>query len=124
MADTALFLGWGGTYPGRERLARETYTELVDVLNRLKAEGEIEGFETVLLAPHGGELDGFMLVYGEPDKLATLQMRDALNRVQMRARLDHAKFSVIWAVTGDEVKAEFELLDEVVEHYEREAQLA
>ncbi len=121
MANTALFLGWGGTYPGRERFARTTYAESIEVLNQLKAEGEIEDFQTVLLAPHGGELDGFTLIYGEPDKLATLQMRDALNRLQMRARLDHPKFSVIWAVTGDEVDSEFELFEEVAAEYEHQA---
>jgi hypothetical protein len=124
MSDTALFVGWGGIYPGRERFARETFDKWTEILKQLKAEGEIEAFETVLLGPHGGELDGFTLVYGAPEKLGFLQMREDLHRLQLRATLDHAKFSVIWARTGEGVTREFELFDETVAEYERQPILA
>lgn len=124
MSDTALFIGWGGIYPGRERFARETFARWTTILKELKAEGEIEGFETVLLGPHGGELDGFTLVFGAPEKLAVLPMREDLHRLQMRATLDHAKFSVIWATTGEGVEREFQLFEETVSEYEREPALA
>ena len=117
MSDTAWFIGWGGTYPGREKFARQHFAEWVEVLKRAKAEGDIEHFETVLLGPHGGELDGFTLVYGSPEKLAALPMRDDLHRLQSRARLDHAKFSVIWATVGDGVEREYMLFDEAIEEY-------
>ena len=120
MGDTALFVGWGGTHPGREELARKTFAEFVEILNRLKAEGEIERFETVLLAPHGGELDGFTIVYGKPEKLAALPMREDLHRLRMRAMLDHAKFSVIPATVGEGVEHELELMHEIVSEYSRE----
>jgi hypothetical protein len=32
-----------------------------------KAEGEIDGFDTDLLEPDGGDLDGFTLVFGDPE---------------------------------------------------------
>ena len=123
MRDTALFIGWGGTYPGRERLARKTFAEFVEILDELKAAGEIEGFETILLAPHGGELDGFTLVYGAPEKLAALPLREDLHRLRTRATLDHAKFSVIWATIGEGVDREFTLFDELVAEYVREPAL-
>jgi len=124
MTDSALFVGWGGIYPGRERFARETFGKWTEILEELKAAGEIERFETVLLGPHGGELVGFTLVFGLPEKLATLPMREDLHRLQVRATLDHAKFSVIWAMTGDAVEREFQLFDETVLEYEREPALA
>lgn len=123
MTDTALFVGWGGTYPGREPLARKHFSEWVEILTRLQSEGEIERFETVLLAPHGGELDGFTLVYAPPEKLATLPMREDMHRLQMRASLDHAKFSVIWATTGAGVEREYALFDEAIPEYERQPAL-
>jgi hypothetical protein len=119
----ALFVGWGGTYPGRERFALAHFAEWTEFLKRLEAEGEIERFETVVLAPHGGELDGFTLVYGTPEKLAALPIREDLRRLRTRATLDHAKFSVIWATTGEDVAHEYSLSEEALSEYEREPAL-
>jgi hypothetical protein len=120
MSDTALFVGWGQTYPGREIHARKHFAEWVEILERLQSEGEIERFETILLGPHGGELDGFTLVYGTPEKLATLPMREDLHLLRTRATLDHAKFSVIWAVAGEGVVRELSLVHDAIAEYERE----
>ena len=115
---TAIFVGWGGTHPGRETRALEHYREFVAILEQLKGEGLIEGFDTVLLGPHGGELKGFTLIHGSPETLAQLPMREELHRLQAKATLDHTKFSVIWAVTGDAVDREYELLTEGLEEYQ------
>lgn len=108
---------------GREQFARKHYAEWTEILERLKADGEIEGYETVLLAPHGGELDGFTMVFAQPEKLVTLQMREDLHRLQTRAALDHAKFSVIWATVGVGVEREFSLVEEAISEYERQPAL-
>lgn len=118
MAATALFIGWGGTHPGREKVALRHFAHWVEVLTELKAAGEIEDFETVLLDPHGGELDGFTLVYGSPEKLMEIYGREDMNRLAKRASLDHANFSVIWAATGEGVAHQFELFDEAIAEYE------
>ena len=118
MTDSAMFIGWGGTYPGREPFALKHFDEWVEILTRLKAMGEIESFETVLLEPHGGELDGFTLVFGTPEQLAALPMREELRRLQLRAKLDHANLSVIGAVTGEAVKRQFTLFEEAIAEYE------
>ncbi len=123
MHDTALFIGWGGTHPGREEFAHKTFAEFVEILEGLKAAGEIERYETVLLAPHGGELDGFTLVYGEPEKLAALPMRDDLHRLRTRAMLDHTRFSVIFATVGEGVERELTLSREILSEYIREPAL-
>lgn len=123
MTETVLFVGWGMTHPGREQLARKTYAEFIEILGTLKAEREIDGFETFMLAPHAGELDGFTLIYGTPEKLAELPMREDLHRLRMRAHLDHAKFSVIQGVAGGAVERELSLLEEIAAEYEREPAL-
>lgn len=123
MRDLALFVGWGGTYPGREPFALQHFAEWEEILTRAKAEGEIEGFETVLLGPHGGELDGFTLVYGTPEKLFALQMREDIVALRARAMLDHAKFSVIPAITGEDVDKQFLLYKEAISEYKREPAL-
>jgi hypothetical protein len=123
VTDTAVFVGWGMTYPGREQIARKHFVEWTELLTRLQGEGMIERFETILLAPHGGELDGFTLIYGEPEKLAQVRVRDDIHRLQARAALDHAKLSVIWAVVGEGVAREFALVEEAVAELEREPAL-
>lgn len=123
MIDTAMFVGWGRTHPGRETFALKHFAEFVEILERLKTAGEIERFEPVLLAPHGGELDGFVLVYGTPEKLAALRMRDDLRELRLRATLDHASFSVIEAIVGEGVTRQYAMFDEVVAEYKREPAL-
>jgi hypothetical protein len=120
MTDTALFVGWGGTYPGREHHAVATFKEWIALLEEQKAAGEIERFEHVLLGPHGGELDGFTLVYGTPEKLMLLQTREEVRRLRLRAFTDHAKFSVIEAIIGEAVVREYEEIEKVVDELERE----
>ena len=124
MRDFALFVGWGGTYPGREAFALKHEAEWQEILARAKAEGDIEDFETVLLGPHGGELDGFTLVYGTPEKLLALQARDDLVALRTRAMLDHAKVSVIPATIGKGVEKQFEMFKEALAEYEHEPALA
>ena len=123
MRDSALFVGWGGTYPGREPFALRHMAEWEEILIRAKAEGELEDFETVLLGPHGGELDGFTLVYGTPEKILALQMRDDIVALRTRARLDHAKFAVTPAMVGEGVEKQFSLYKEALAEYEREPAL-
>ena len=120
MKETALFVGWGGTLPGRERAAIETYHEWIEVLEDLKTKGEIEDFKTFLLDPHGGELDGFTLVFADQVKLFELLVREDLEMLCRRAMVEHGKFSVIPAITGGLVEREYKLLEEeVLPAYER-----
>ena len=123
MRDFALFVGWGKTYPGREPFALKHFAEWEEILTRAKAEGDIEDFENILLGPHGGELDGFTLVYGKPEKIFALQMRDEVVALRTRAMLDHAKFSVIPAIVGESVEKQFTLYKEALVEYEREPAL-
>lgn len=123
MGDTALFIGWGSTHPGREPTARRHFAQWVEILERLKAAGEIEGYEHVLLAPHGGELDGFTLVHGTPEHLARIQARDDLRTLQRQASLDHGRFGVVWAITGAGVERELDLTADAMREYEREPAL-
>ena len=118
--ETALFVGCGRTFPGRERPAIETYHAWIEVLEDLKTKGEIEDFKTFLLDPHGGELDGFTLVFADQEKLFELLVREDLAVLCRRAMAEYAKFSIIPAITGDLVEREYKLLEEeVLPVYER-----
>lgn len=114
MKQTALFVGWGGTYPGREHLALEGFHQWVTILDELKTKGEIEDHLTVTLGPHGGELDGFTLVFGDPLKVMEITEREDVRRLRLLAEREFAKFSMIPAIVGERVEEEFKLYEEEI----------
>ena len=66
MANAALVIGWGPVVPGREQKALQVFGEAIQYYTRLQQQGQIESFEPVALEPHGGDLNGFLLVRGDP----------------------------------------------------------
>jgi hypothetical protein len=101
MADGALFIGWGTPVRGREQKALDVFGESIAHWAELQEEGAIEGFETYILEPHGGELAGFALLLGDPAKLAEVRARDDFQRMVARAGLIIENLGVVTAVTGE-----------------------
>ena len=97
MADGALFIGWGAVARGREKEAVELFNEILEYYGRLQEEDEIESFEPVFLEPHGGDLTGFVLIRGEPEKLAAIRVSDEFTRYSIRAGLVVDSFGVVGA---------------------------
>ena len=114
MQETATFVGWGARLPGRELSAIQTFKEFTELLEDLKQTREIEDYLPVVLGPHGGELEGFVLIFAEPEKIAKIVKREDVHKLQLRAQFEHTKFSVIPAVVGKGVEAEYEVLVEDV----------
>jgi hypothetical protein len=85
VAEFGLFIGWGSPRAGKEAVAAKVFDEAVAYWNGLKAVGEIEGVELVLLTSHGGDLGGFALLRGDPEKLGRLSMAPEFQRLTMRA---------------------------------------
>ncbi len=75
MADAGLFIGWGQVVRGREKRAVEVFNESVEYWGGLQGDGKIEGFEVVLLAPHGGDLAGFALLRGSAEQIGRTAKR-------------------------------------------------
>ena len=101
MADAGLFIGWGAPVRGREAKGLEVFSEALAYYGRLQQEGAIEGFETAILEPHGGDLQGFVLIRGSEDKLAELRVDDEFVRLSTRASLVIEGLGVIGAALGD-----------------------
>ena len=123
MTDTALFIGWGPTIPGREHHALKLFDETLEIFEAAVAAEEIDSFEPILLGPHGGELEGFILVRGEIAKLTAFQMREDVERLRIKAQALKTNFGVVFATIGDGVKRSFMLYDEIVKELEREPEL-
>ena len=85
MAEFGLFIGWGSPRAGKEAAAARIFEEAVAYWNALQAAGEIESVEQVLLTYHGGDLEGFALLRGDPEKLGRLSMAPEFQRLTMRA---------------------------------------
>ena len=95
MADAGLFIGYGIPVRGRERQAVRVFGEALEYFARLQQQGEIESFETVFLNPHGGDLNGFTLLRGDPDKLSSIRTSDEfVMRLSVRADLITEGFGV------------------------------
>jgi hypothetical protein len=115
MAEAGLFVGFGLPVRGRERQAVKVFTEALEYYARLQQQGEIESFETVLLESHGGDLNGFTLVRGDPDKLSSIRTSDEFARLSLRADLITERFGVVGAVLGERIATLMGVFNEQVE---------
>lgn len=100
MADAGLFVGWGAPVRGREAKGLDVFAEAIAFYGECKDAGEIEGFETVLLGPHGGGLSGFFLIGGTPQQCSALREREDFQRILTRAALVVEDLGVVNATAG------------------------
>lgn len=105
MADSVIFVGWSGITAGREKQATELSQKTMEYCTKLQAEGKIESFETVILTPHGGDLNGFMIMRGDAKNLSAIRHESTFldNSALGMACLDG--FGIIEGVTGDGIAA-------------------
>lgn len=108
----AMFVGWGPLIPGREEAAREVLGEAMGYLHRLQQDGVIDGFEAVALEPHGGKLNGFVLVKGELEAISKIRTSEEFTRIAVRVQIVHSNVTVVGAYTGAEMGALFGMWDE------------
>jgi hypothetical protein len=101
MADDGLFIGWGEVVRGREAKAVEVFNESVAYYMKLQEDGKIESFEPWFVAPHGGDLGGFILVRGEREKLDEVVRSEEFERLQTRVAMIVDGSGAVPAVTGD-----------------------
>jgi hypothetical protein len=104
MTKSGLFIGWGQPIPGREQRAVQLFEEVMQFYGRLQQQGEIEGFEPILLEPHGGDLDGFVLIRGDAEKLARLRISSEFNSYIQRAQLLLMHVGIVGALYGEELQ--------------------
>ncbi len=103
MAGFGLFFGWGATRAGREAAADKVLGEALAYWNELKAAGEIEGVDVVILGAHGGDLSGFALLRGDREKLARLRMTPEFARLVVRVEMVADDVGVVEAYINEGV---------------------
>ncbi|MGE5602340.1 MAG: hypothetical protein ACM30E_04790 [Nitrososphaerales archaeon] len=101
MAANVVVSGWDRPVPGREGKAIELFQEYMQYLGGLQQAGTIQSFEAVLLDLHGGDLNGFTMIRGDPAKLDALLSSDEWATFMTRAGLLLEGFGQIRGVSGD-----------------------
>jgi hypothetical protein len=113
MAGDALFLGWGPVVRGRELKGLEVFQETLTYYDTLLQDGRIDSFEPVLLAPHGGELAGFILLRGSRASLDEVRSSDEFQRLVARAAAVVDDVGVIDAYTGEALAQQMSIFQDV-----------
>ena len=108
----ALFIGWGQVVRGREQQSLQVFNEAMQFFTDLQQRGEIDAFEPVTLEPHGGDLYGFMLLRGDPEKLSRMRSSEAFGRLIQRGALVVEDFGVVTASVGDTIMRQFEIFQQ------------
>ena len=101
MAEAGLFVGWGDPVHGRERKGLDVFNESIQWYVELEQTGNIESFEVVLLEPHGGDLDGFVLLRGSQEQIAALRASEEFERLTTRATLIVENVGVVGAAINE-----------------------
>jgi hypothetical protein len=102
MSDHGIFIGWGDTVVGRERQSRKVFGEALAFMAGQQQAGNIESHEVVLLGAHGGDLQGFMLMRGDDEKLHGVISSPEWQRLVTRANFIVHDFGVVRAMLDDE----------------------
>jgi hypothetical protein len=114
MPDSGLFIGWGKVVRGREGPAVDSFNETVGYLGQLQGDGRIEDFELCFLDPHGGDLDGFMLLRGSAEQMDAVRRDEEFQHHMLRADLFVDNLGVIGAALGERIAQQMALYQEEV----------
>ena len=117
MAGEALFVGWGAVVRGREKQALKVFQESIEYYGRLQQDGRIESFETILLSPHGGDLNGFVILRGDRKALADIRFSDEFERLIARASAIIDSLGVMPAYGGDALAQQMGIFQDVANEF-------
>jgi hypothetical protein len=105
MATAVLFIGWDRAYPGMEEKAYGyAMGEGMEYLRKLEGKA-FERMEVVGLTPHGGDLNGFILLLGERAKLDELRRADEFEAFVMKLGQSFNRIGVIPGVNWEGIQA-------------------
>ena len=101
MADAGLFIGWGEVVRGREDRALDVFNETLEFYGHLQSDGRIDDFEVALLDPHGGELQGYVMLRGSEDQIDAVRRDEDFQRLMIKGSLVVDDLGLIPASIGE-----------------------
>lgn len=106
MATACLFIGWNRPYPGQHKEAFQFLMgEGRETLKKWQKEGWFESARPFGITPHGGDLNGFILVEGNREKLDELRRTDAFEAFSMKMTRMFDRYGVVPGVTEQGMEA-------------------
>lgn len=100
MNSNVIVFAWNRSVAGREAMSGQHFREFTEYLEAQQKQGVIQSFDTVFLEPHGGTLNGFFMLRGEPEKLGKLVGTEEWIRHQVRGILHLEGCAVLRGVSG------------------------
>mgnify|MGYP006294025141 FL=1 len=101
MTDGAIFIGWNRPVPGKEQQAMKLWQDSMEYYEKLRSDGRIESFQPVLLAAHGGNLNGFVLVKGDQKELDKIRREDTFVENTIKGGIYLQDYGVVQGFVGD-----------------------
>jgi hypothetical protein len=95
-----LILGWNRACIGREAAAAELFGQTMAYWEKCQKAGKITSCEPCLIAPHGGDLNGFFFVKGTHQNLMAIQADGEFQDIMIRAGLCLEGFGMNLAWSG------------------------
>jgi hypothetical protein len=109
MATAVLFIGWSRALAGVDPKKAYGYVMTEGMAYLRKLEGKaFERLETIGLTAHGGDVNDFVLLYGERSKLDELRRTDDFEAFVMKLDELFEGLAVVPGVTGEGIKAVME----------------
>jgi hypothetical protein len=86
-SNYAMIMSWDRQVPGREAQGNELKEWNIKFWTEQQRAGKIESFEWFILTPHGGCMNGFLMVRGDRKKIDDLIWGDDFMSMMHRAAL-------------------------------------
>ena len=115
MADRMLFIGWGEVVRSREHEALANFNETIGLYGQAQQDGRIESFDVCLLDPHGGDLDGFILVHGTQAQLDAFRASEDFRLNMAKGSLIVDRLGVVEGAMGEGVAREMGFYSQAIE---------
>ncbi len=117
MAGEAFFIGWGAVVRGREKQALQVFQESMEYYGKLQQDGRIDSFDVLLLAPHGGDLNGFVVLHGDRKALAEIRFSEEFERLLVRAAAIIDSPGAIPAYSGEALAQQMAIVQDVADEF-------
>jgi len=101
MSDRIIFMGWNRAYVGLENQSMKVFQKGLEYFSKLQKDGRIKSYDVVTLTPHGGDLNAFVLVRGEGQKLAEIRSDATFAQLVSEANFCIQGYGVVTGSIGD-----------------------
>jgi hypothetical protein len=109
MGSNVVFFAWNRSIPGREAISAAHFDDFVKYVTALQQAGSLQSFDVVFLDTHGGDMNGFFLLRGEPARLDALVSTTEWVTHMTRASLHLEGAGAVRGVTGPAVMERMQL---------------